>query len=109
MTVDTDTPGRLSAERAERSLRRVRVFYAAGTALWAASAAWTAWTHPGSRQMWVALLLLTVFGGLLGVTSRFLAGAAPARPAPRPAPRSPSGRLVGATVRRAAMGATSWR
>ncbi|MFI0241854.1 hypothetical protein [Streptomyces sp. NPDC016845] len=105
MTVDTDTPARSSAARAEQGLRRMRVFYAAGTALWAASAAWTAWTHPGSRQMWVALLLLTVFVGLLGVTSRFLTASAPARRSPR----APYGRLVGATVRRAAVDATSWR
>ncbi|MEU6393820.1 hypothetical protein [Streptomyces sp. NPDC046939] len=105
MTVDTDTPGRPSAERAEHGLRRMRVFYATGTALWAASAAWTAWTHPGSRQMWVALLLLIVFGGLLGVTSRFLAAVAPGRRSSK----TPYGRLVGATVRRAAMGAMSSR
>lgn len=51
--------------RAARQLRRVRDFYSAGALLWAAVAAWTGWTHPGSRQMWVSLLLLGVFAGLL--------------------------------------------
>ncbi|MZE52467.1 hypothetical protein GTY86_14430 [Streptomyces sp. SID5770] len=54
--------------RAIRQLRRIRSFYTAGVLLWAAAAAWTGWTHPGSRQMWVSLLLLAVFTGLLATT-----------------------------------------
>ncbi len=58
--------------RAARQLRRVRDFYSAGVLLWAAAAAWTGWTHPGSRQMWVSLLLLGVFAGLLATASVWL-------------------------------------
>ncbi|MFJ8666811.1 hypothetical protein [Streptomyces sp. NPDC093600] len=76
--------------RAVRQLRRVRTFYAAGVLLWTAAAAWTGWTHPGSRQMWVSLLLLTVFTGLLGTASlwlRRLQAATGNRPAHHAAPR----------------------
>lgn len=51
--------------RAVRQLRRVRGFYLAGVLLWAAAAAWTGWAHTGSRQMWMSMLLLAVFTGLL--------------------------------------------
>lgn len=79
--------------RAVRQLRRVRTFYAAGVLLWAAAAAaaaWTGWAHPGSRQMWVSVLLLAVFTGLLGTASlwlRRLQAAAGHRPAYHAAPR----------------------
>lgn len=63
---------RLMSLRAARQLRRVRDFYSAGVLLWAAAAAWTGWTHPGSRQMWVSLLLLGVFAGLLATASVWL-------------------------------------
>lgn len=58
--------------RALRQLRRTRSFYVAGALLWAAAAAWTGWTHPGSRQMWISLLLVAVFTGLLGTASLWL-------------------------------------
>ncbi|MEU5281748.1 hypothetical protein [Streptomyces asoensis] len=58
--------------RAVRQLRRVRPVYAGGALLWAASAAWTGWEQPGSRQMWVSVLFLVVFTGLLSVTSVWL-------------------------------------
>ncbi|MCQ9132314.1 MULTISPECIES: hypothetical protein [Streptomyces] len=58
--------------RAVRQLRRTRAFYAAGVVLWTAAAAWTGWTHPASRQMWVAVLLLAVFAGLLVTASLWL-------------------------------------
>lgn len=66
-----------------RGLRRVRGFYAGGALLWAASAAWTGWLNPGSRQMWVSLLLLTVFGALLATTSLWLGKATRSRPVVR--------------------------
>jgi hypothetical protein len=56
---------RIQFLRAVRQLHRVRSFYAVGVLLWAASAAWTGWQAPGSRQMWVSVLLLAVFTGLL--------------------------------------------
>ncbi|MEU0114617.1 hypothetical protein ABZ137_13005 [Streptomyces bobili] len=55
--------------RAVRQLRNVRPVYAGGAALWATSAAWTGWEDPGSRQMWVSVVFLVVFTGLLSVTS----------------------------------------
>ncbi|MFE4861144.1 hypothetical protein [Streptomyces sp. NPDC056670] len=58
--------------RAVRQLRRVRVFYAVGLVLWAASTAWTVRLWPGSPQMWVSALLLAIFGGLLGLVSIWL-------------------------------------
>ncbi|GHB78193.1 hypothetical protein GCM10010331_77340 [Streptomyces xanthochromogenes] len=58
--------------RAVRQLRHVRGFYALGLALWTASTAWTAWQSPGSPQMWVSVLLLVIFSGLLGLTSLWL-------------------------------------
>ncbi|MDQ0681040.1 hypothetical protein QFZ56_007964 [Streptomyces achromogenes] len=75
---------------AERQLRQVRAFYAAGVLLWAAAAIWTGWAHPASRQMWVSVLLTAVFTGLLLTASLWLrrlqAGAAD-RLAHRAAPR----------------------
>ncbi|MFJ8697025.1 hypothetical protein [Streptomyces roseolilacinus] len=62
----------LMPQRAVRQLRRVRTFYMAGALLWAAAAAWTGRVHPGSRQMWISLLLLVVFTGLLGAASLWL-------------------------------------
>ncbi|NEA63341.1 hypothetical protein [Streptomyces sp. SID12488] len=58
--------------RALRQLRRMRLFYAAGAALWAVSSALVGWDDPGSRQMWVSVLFLVVFTGLLSVTSLWL-------------------------------------
>ncbi|KRD14479.1 hypothetical protein QA862_26455 [Streptomyces sp. B21-101] len=58
--------------RAVRQLRRIRPVYAGGAVLWAASAGWTGWEDPGSRQMWVSVLFLLVFTGLLSVTSLWL-------------------------------------
>ncbi|MEU6124150.1 hypothetical protein [Streptomyces sp. NPDC047123] len=87
---------RLVSLRAVRQLRRTRSFYLAGVLLWAAAAAWAGWLHPGSRQMWVSLLLLTVFAGLLGTASvwlRRLRTAPGARVAhhARPGPGVPTG------------------
>nr|WP_079148331.1 hypothetical protein [Streptomyces agglomeratus] len=62
----------LMSLRAARQLRRVRTFYVAGVLLWAAAAAWMGWTLPGSRQMWVSVLLLAVFVGLLCTASLWL-------------------------------------
>ncbi|MFD3337506.1 hypothetical protein ACFWV1_33495 [Streptomyces sp. NPDC058700] len=76
--------------RAARQLRRVRVFYGAGVLLWAAAATWTGWTHPGSRQMWVSVLLSAVFVGLLATATvwlRRLRTAPGRRPAHHAAPR----------------------
>ncbi|MFI7382877.1 hypothetical protein [Streptomyces sp. NPDC049813] len=81
MTATTELPERPSA--AVRGLRRMRGFYGGGTLLWAASAAWTGWLNPGSRQMWVSLLLLAVFGGLLATASLWLGRTARSRPAAR--------------------------
>ena len=81
---------RIQFLRAVRQLHRVRSFYAAGVLLWAASAAWTGWHAPGSRQMWVSVLLLAVFTGLLvtaGVSLRRLAVPATGRPAHHAASR----------------------
>ncbi|MFD7712708.1 hypothetical protein [Streptomyces sp. NPDC059786] len=58
--------------RAERQLRRIRSFYAAGVLLWAASSAWTGWKHPGSTQMWACALFTVVFAGLLAMASVWL-------------------------------------
>ncbi|MEU6587642.1 hypothetical protein ABZ923_00095 [Streptomyces sp. NPDC046881] len=51
--------------RAVRQLYRVRTFYAGGVLLWAVCTTCTSWQAPGSRQMWVSVLLLAVFTGLL--------------------------------------------
>ncbi|MEV1026010.1 hypothetical protein [Streptomyces sp. NPDC050264] len=77
MTATTELPERSSAVH---GLRRIRVFYTGGTLLWAAAAAWTGWLHPGSRQMWVSLLLLAVFTGLLATTSLWLSRTVLSRP-----------------------------
>ncbi|MYT68891.1 MULTISPECIES: hypothetical protein [unclassified Streptomyces] len=62
----------LTSLRALRQLRRTRGFYLAGVLLWTAAAVWTGFVHPGSRQMWVSLLLAAVFAGLLGTASVWL-------------------------------------
>jgi hypothetical protein len=75
---------RIQFLRAVRQLHRVRSFYAAGVLLWAASAAWTGWQAPGSRQMWVSVLLLAVFTALLataGLSLRRLTVPPTGRPA----------------------------
>ncbi|GAA5707585.1 hypothetical protein AQJ43_37930 [Streptomyces avermitilis] len=80
----------LMSLRAERQLRQVRAFYAVGVLLWAAAAAWTGWAYPASRQMWVSVLLLAVFTGLLFTASlwlRRLQAATANRPAHHAAPR----------------------
>ncbi|MFF1544399.1 hypothetical protein [Streptomyces sp. NPDC058291] len=87
MAPKTDHP---ISSRAVRQLRRVRSFYAAGVVLWTAAAAWTGWAHPASRQMWVSVLLLVVFTGLLLTASLWLRRLQPAtahRPARHAAPR----------------------
>ncbi|MDX2546438.1 hypothetical protein ACOT81_36880 [Streptomyces sp. WI04-05B] len=58
--------------RALRQLRRIRLFYAGGAVLWAVSAALGGWDDPGGRQMWVSVVLLLVFTGLLSATSVWL-------------------------------------
>jgi uncharacterized membrane protein len=60
------------AVRAVRQLRQIRAFYASGAVLWAASAAWAGWRDPGGRQMWVSVLLLAVFTGLLAAAQVWL-------------------------------------
>lgn len=50
----------------------MRTFYAGGAVLWAATATSAGWDSPGSRQMWVSVVLLTVFAALLGMTSLWL-------------------------------------
>lgn len=66
------TTDRVMSLRAVRQLHRVRAFYLGGALLWAALTAWTGWQLPGSRQMWVSALLLTVFSGLLLTVSLWL-------------------------------------
>jgi FtsH-binding integral membrane protein len=76
--------------RAVRQLHRMRTFYAAAALLWAASAAWIGYEHPGSRQMWVSALFMLVFTGLLAATSlwlRRLQNAGANTPAHHAAPR----------------------
>ncbi|GHE76474.1 hypothetical protein OHN99_33550 [Streptomyces jietaisiensis] len=76
--------------RAVRQLHRVRSFYIAGVLLWAGSTVWAGWRAPGSRQMWVSVLLLAVFTALLAAAGLFLRSLrAPAarRPAHHAAPR----------------------
>ncbi|MDL5205921.1 hypothetical protein [Streptomyces sp. ALI-76-A] len=58
--------------RAVRQMRRIRTFYALGVLLWGATAAWGGWRDPGSRQVWVSVLLLVVFTALLSATSLWL-------------------------------------
>ncbi|MEV5514336.1 hypothetical protein AB0L50_15625 [Streptomyces flaveolus] len=80
---------RIQFLRAERQLRRIRSFYAAGILLWTGSALWTGWQAPGSRQMWVSVLLLAVFTALLVTASlslRRLAVPATGRPVHHAAP-----------------------
>ncbi|MEV6839040.1 hypothetical protein AB0N17_31775 [Streptomyces sp. NPDC051133] len=74
---------RIEFLRAVRQLHRVRSFYVVGVLLWAMSSVWTGWQAPGSRQMWVSVLLLAVFTGLLvtaGLSLRRLAVPATGRP-----------------------------
>ncbi|MFE1591076.1 hypothetical protein ACFW6Q_36000 [Streptomyces sp. NPDC058737] len=83
---------RIQFLRAERQLRRIRSFYTAAILLWAGSAAWTGWQAPGSRQMWVSVLLLAVFTVLLVTASlalRRLAVPATGRPVHHTAPHRP--------------------
>ncbi|MEV6766929.1 hypothetical protein AB0N16_41150 [Streptomyces sp. NPDC051105] len=75
---------RIQFLRTVRQLHRVRSFYTAGVLLWAASATWTGWQAPGSRQMWVSVLLLAVFTALLataGLSLRRLSVPPTGRPA----------------------------
>ncbi|PKW00406.1 hypothetical protein BX260_8077, partial [Streptomyces sp. 5112.2] len=77
------TTERIKSVRAVRQLRRVRSFYAVAVLVWAASTAWTGWQSPGSRPMWVSVLLLAVFTGLLFTASFWLQrlqAAGPAEP-----------------------------
>lgn len=63
--------------------------------MWAASAASVGWEDPGSRQMWVSVIFLAVFTGLLSVTSLWLwrqQATHPAAPAHHAAPRRPAWR-----------------
>ncbi|MEU4038482.1 hypothetical protein [Streptomyces collinus] len=81
---------RIKSLRAVRQLRRIRTFYGAGTLVWAASTAWTAWQTPGNRQMWVSALLLAIFAGLLFTATLWLQRLqtdGPAEPAHHAAPR----------------------
>nr|WP_229891855.1 hypothetical protein [Streptomyces lavendofoliae] len=80
--------------RAARQLRRIRSFYAAAIALWTGSVLWTGWQAPGSRQMWVSVLLLAVFTVLLATASlslRRLTVPAPGRPVHHAAPHKAPG------------------
>ncbi|MER6119774.1 hypothetical protein [Streptomyces sp. NPDC001743] len=81
---------RIQFLRAVRQLHRVRSFYAAGVLLWAGSSVWASWQAPGSRQMWVSVLLLAVFTALLlttGLSLRRLEAPTTGRPAHHAAPR----------------------
>ncbi|MFB6791889.1 hypothetical protein ACFCWT_35090 [Streptomyces olivaceus] len=80
---------RIQFLRAVRQLRRIRSFYVVAMVLWTGSAAWTGWQAPGSRQMWVSVLLLAAFIALLTTASlslRRLAVPATGRPAHHAAP-----------------------
>ncbi|MFG2682088.1 hypothetical protein [Streptomyces sp. NPDC048392] len=83
MAPRTEHPTPLETVRRLRQLRHLRGFYLMGFFLWAVSTAWTGWEAPGSRQMWAAVFLLSVFTGLLVMASlwvRRLEKAGPARP-----------------------------
>ncbi|CAL2067518.1 conserved hypothetical protein [Streptomyces murinus] len=85
---------RIEFLRAVRQLRRVRSFYAAGVLLWAGSTVWSGRQAPGSREMWVSVLLLAVFTALLvtaGLSLRRLAVPATGRPAHHAAPHRTTG------------------
>ncbi|MES4890990.1 hypothetical protein [Streptomyces sp. NPDC096012] len=85
---------RIMSLRAVRQLRLVRAFYAVGALVWATSTAWTSWQSPGSRQMWVSVLLLAIFTGLLLTASLWLQrlqAAGSAGPAHHAAPRRAAG------------------
>ncbi len=84
---------RIQFLRAVRQLHRVRSFYTAGVLLWAASAAWTGWQAPGSRQMWVSVLLLAVFTALLA-TAVLSLRRLPAPPTGQPAHHAASHRAA---------------
>ncbi|MEU3184775.1 hypothetical protein ABZ707_11300 [Streptomyces sp. NPDC006923] len=80
--------------RAIRQLHRVRSFYVMGVLLWTASTAWTGWQSPGSRQMWVSVILLGVFATLLltaFVSLRHLEATTSSRPAHHAASRKVGG------------------
>ncbi len=80
---------RIQFLRAVRQLRRIRSFYAAAIVLWTGTTAWAGWQAPGSRQMWVSVLLLAVFAVLLVTASlalRRLAVPATGRPVHHAAP-----------------------
>ncbi|WP_225631396.1 hypothetical protein [Streptomyces solaniscabiei] len=84
---------RIQFLRAVRQLRRIRSFYAAGILLWTGSALWTGWQAPGSRQMWVSVLLMAVFTALLVTASlslRRLPAPATGRPVHHAASHKPS-------------------
>ncbi|MFC7895389.1 hypothetical protein [Streptomyces sp. NPDC057381] len=87
---------RIQFLQAVRQLRRIRFFYAAAMVLWTGSALWTGWQAPGSRQMWVSVLLLAVFTALLVTASlslRRLAVPTTGRPTHYAAPhKAPSAR-----------------
>ncbi|MDO0929340.1 hypothetical protein QQY24_29490 [Streptomyces sp. TG1A-8] len=70
------------APRAVQQLRRVRAFYLAAALLWAVSAFWEGWWHPGGRQMWVSVAFLVIFTALLAMTSFWLRGRPVATPRP---------------------------
>ncbi|MEV7502694.1 hypothetical protein [Streptomyces sp. NPDC093018] len=85
---------RIEFLRAVRQLHRVRSFYAAGVLLWAGSTVWSVRQAPGSREMWVSVLLLAVFTALLVTASlslRRLAVPATGRPAHHAAPHRTTG------------------
>ncbi|MFF7342081.1 hypothetical protein ACFZAT_32855 [Streptomyces sp. NPDC008163] len=85
----TSKTERIQFLRNARQLRRVRSFYAAAVPLWTVSALWTGWQAPGSRQMWVSVLLLAVFTALLATATfaqRRLATPETGRPAHHAAP-----------------------
>jgi hypothetical protein len=75
MASESDHP---MPQRVVRQLRRMRAFYAVAASGWAALAAWEGWMQPGSRPMWLSVLFLVVFTGLLTMTSRWLQGRRPA-------------------------------
>ncbi|MDC2947951.1 hypothetical protein [Streptomyces heilongjiangensis] len=71
MAAESDHP---MPQRGVRQLRRIRAFYAVAASGWAVLAAWEGWVHPGSRPMWLSVLFLAVFTGLLTMTTRWLQG-----------------------------------
>ncbi|WP_030776611.1 hypothetical protein [Streptomyces sp. NRRL F-2664] len=84
---------RIQFLRAVRQLHRVRSLYTVGVLLWTVSAAWTGWQAPGSRQMWVSILLLAVFTGLFTAAALSLRRL-PVPPTGRPAHHAASHKAV---------------